>query len=152
MKLGRVIEVVKLRSFYKCPGSHALESCRNSSTTHYRKSLVCRVPVFLSCVFCRAHGKEPLCRVPRRKRTVKKNTRQNLRFTVCWHTAKTLPCVFFWHTAKYTVCRVFIFLAHSKVYSLPCVFFGTRQSHNFLFLFSSRNFFYPPHTTCSTPC
>ena len=65
----------------------------------------------------------------------KKNTRQSLRFTMCWHTAKTLPCVFFWHTAKYTVCRVFIFLAHSKVYSFPCVF--SAHGKVIIFFFSS---------------
>ena len=96
--------------------------------SHYGKSLVCRVSRSLSCAFCRAHGKEILCRVPRRKRTAKKK-----------HTAKSLPCVFLWHTSKPILCRVF-FLAHGKVNSLPCVIFGTRQSHNFFSLLTSKLF------------
>ena len=97
------------------------------SKHHYRKSLECRVPRSLPCAFYRAHDKEPLCRVPQRKRTAKKYTRQNPCFAVCLHTAKILPCTFFWHMAKLIVCRV-LFLAHGKV----IIFFSLLTSKFFL--------------------
>ena len=91
--------------------AHRSNSSIPTAVMHHGKSLVCRVFRSLPCAFCRAHGKKILCRVPQRKRTAKKSTRQNSCFAVCWHTAKILPCVFFFCTRQTRV----LFLAHGKI-------------------------------------
>jgi hypothetical protein len=45
---------------------------------HYRNLALCRVPNILPSVFFRALGKEALCRVPRKKHSVKENTRRRV--------------------------------------------------------------------------
>ena len=54
---------------------HGAKCRRRKKSYHYWKSLECRVPRSLPCAFYRAHGKEPLCRVPQQKCTAKKYTR-----------------------------------------------------------------------------
>ena len=45
--------------------SKEVASDRSAWRLHYQKSLECRVSKSLPCAFCRAHGKELFCRVPR---------------------------------------------------------------------------------------
>ena len=69
---------------------------------HYRKRVICRVPNSLPCAKRWAHGKQPLCRVPKIK-----------------------------HTAKLPLCRVPAPGTHSKnqthgiLLSLPCAVLKT---------------------------
>jgi hypothetical protein len=70
---------------------------------HYRNLALCRVPSSLPSIFCRALGKEVVCRVPRKKPSVKENTRRR----------SCLPSV--------------LFLALGKELFAECCIFDTRQ-------------------------
>ena len=56
---------------------------------------------------------------------------------------------FLCHTAKSIVCRVPKKNTRQSM-DLPCVLLCTRQNNNFVFLLSTRNFFYSLHITCVT--
>jgi len=92
---------------------------------HYRKLVVSRVPESLPCALSRAHGKEHICRVPRKGHTT--NLMAHGKGLVCRvprrrHTAKQwthgsagcLPCAMIYNTrqkkntGKCGLCRVFI--------------------------------------------
>jgi hypothetical protein len=67
--------------------------------SYYRNLALCRVPYSLSSVLFRALGKEALCRVPRKKPSVKENTRRR----------GSLPSVLFLTLGKEFLCRVSFF-------------------------------------------
>jgi hypothetical protein len=70
---------------------------------------------FAECFF-QALGKEALCRVPRKKPSVKENTRRRA----------SLPSVLFLTLGKELLSRVSK-IKHSAKSSLPSAFFNTRQ-------------------------
>jgi hypothetical protein len=62
-----------------CASEHIASTASTSvaaHASHYRNLALCRVSYYLSSVFFRALGKVALCRVPRKKPSVKENTRQ----------------------------------------------------------------------------
>jgi hypothetical protein len=99
---------------------------------HYRNLALCRVPYSLSSVLFRVLGKEALCRVPRKKPSVKENTQRR----------GSLPSVLFLTLGKEFLCRVSFFdtrqralcrvsqIQHSTKSSLPSVFSPTLGKDN----------------------
>jgi hypothetical protein len=63
---------------------------------HYRNLALCRVPNILPSAFFRALGKEALCRVPRKKPSVKENNQRR----------SSLSSVLFLTLGKEFLCRV----------------------------------------------
>ena len=97
------------------------------------------MPESLPCALSRAHGKEHICRVPRKGHTA--NLTAHGKCLICRvprrrHTAKQwthgsagcLPCAMIYNTrqkktqAKCILCRV-LRRTHGKMWSLPCVYF-----------------------------
>jgi hypothetical protein len=94
---------------------------------YYRNLALCRVPCSLPSVFFRALGKEPLCRVPRKKPSVKENTRRRSSLpSVLFLTLgkEFLYRVSFFDTRQRALCRVSQ-IQHSAKSSLSSVFCPT---------------------------
>ena len=68
------------------------------AVTHYRKTLIRRVPESLPCVFYRAHGKERICRVSTRKHTAKNKGTAN-------RALRCVPSPSTRRTALFAVCQ-----------------------------------------------
>jgi hypothetical protein len=92
-----VIPKVTLLPMPVVPKVGALPSMHVVVPKHYRNLALCRVSKSLPSVFFRALGKEALCRVPRKKPSVKENTQRR----------SSLPSVLFLTLGKEFLCRVF---------------------------------------------